>query len=382
MPAMAQKRDYYEVLGVARNASEKEISAAYRKMAIRYHPDSHPGDEDATAKFKEAAEAYEVLGDSDKRTIYDQYGHAGLEAGGAAPHYGDVGDIFEAFGDLFGFGDIFGGGRGGRRRARRGANISCSVALTLEEAARGATKKVHFTRRQICSTCQGNGSRPGSSPDTCRHCGGRGQVVQSAGILRVQTTCPICQGAGQIISDPCDDCRGNGYIKEGVDLEVRIPPGIDDGMTVRRPGEGEPSPDGGPAGDVMCTVRVRSHHLFQRRGEHLIVKLPITYSQAALGAIVEVPTLDGPDQLTIPRGTQSGELFQLRGRGLRDPHGGPRVGDLVVETFIEVPKRVSPEQEEVLRSLAELEQTNVTPHRKNFLERLASYFTGQGEEEQ
>lgn len=377
MATMAGKRDYYEVLSVSRNASEKEIAAAYRKMAIRYHPDSHPGDENATAKFKEAAEAYEVLSDRDKRAIYDRFGHAGLESGGFSPHYSDVGDIFEAFGDLFGFGNMFGGMGGSRRRrrARRGNDVRSDVTLDLEEAARGVTKTVEFTRSKRCPKCNGAGSRPGSSPETCRRCGGVGQVVQSAGILRVQTTCPACRGSGQVISDPCPECHGAGYTQEPVRLEVQIPAGIGDGMQVRLPGEGEPSPDGGPAGDCYCFVSVRPHRLFHREGNHLVLRLPITYGQAALGATLEVPTLDGRDALDVPRGTQSGDVFRLPGRGMPDPRGGPK-GDLLVQTYIEVPKKLTPRQEDLLRQLAEEENVHVTPQRKSFLEKLTSYFTG------
>jgi molecular chaperone DnaJ len=377
---MAQKRDYYEVLGVSRSASEKEIAAAYRKMAIKFHPDSNPGDETATEKFKEAAEAYEILSDGDKRRIYDQYGHAGLDAGGASPHFHDVGDIFEAFGDLFGFGDMFGGGGGRRRRrARRGSDVRCDVALDLEEAASGVSKSVEFDRSKQCNVCSGSGSRPGASPEACRRCGGRGQVVQSGGILRVQTTCPTCRGAGTVISDPCTQCRGNGYTKEHVKLDVAIPAGVDDGMRVRLMGEGEPSPDGGPPGDCYCFVTLRPHRLFQREGDHLILRLPIGYSQAALGATIEVPTLDGRADLEVPQGTQSGDVFRLRGRGMPNPRGG-KLGDLLVQTYIEVPKKLSQREEELLRELAELENANVTPHRKSFLEKLAGYFTNEQSE--
>jgi molecular chaperone DnaJ len=376
---MAAKRDYYEVLGVSRNASEKEIAAAYRKLAIKYHPDTNPNDEAATEKFKEAAEAYEVLGDAEKRHIYDQYGHAGVEAGGGARQFHDVGDIFEAFGDLFGLGDLF-GGMGGRRRPRqrRGADVRCDVTLDLEEAAKGVSKTVEFTRSKRCGTCSGTGARPGSSPQACRRCGGRGQVVQSAGILRVQTTCPACQGSGMVISDPCPECRGAGYAKDRVKLQVAIPPGVDDGMRVRLPGEGEPSPDGGPAGDCYCFISLRPHRLFQRDGSNLILRMPITYTQAALGATIDVPTLTGKATLELPRGTQSGKVFRLAGRGMPDPRGGA-LGDLLVQTIIEVPERLTEQQEELLRELAELENSNVSPHRRSFLEKLTSYFTGESE---
>ena len=371
MATMASKRDYYEVLSVKRDASEKEIAVAYRKLAVKYHPDSNRGDDDAVAKFKEAAEAYEILSDPEKRARYDRFGHAGVDQVGQ--QFQDVEDIFEAFGGIFG--DLFGAPRrgSGQRRVRRGADIRCDVALELEEAARGVTKAVEFTRSKACETCKATGSKPGSTRAPCRRCGGHGQIVQSAGILRVQTTCPSCQGAGSMITDPCDDCRGRGYVQERAKLDVTIPPGIDDGMRVRLAGYGEPSPDGGPAGDAYCFVSVRKHKLFQREGTHLILQMPITFSQAALGATIEVPTLDGPSEIKVPPGSQSGEIFRLRGRGMPDPRGGAP-GDLHVQTHIEVPKKLTPRQEELLREMAELERANVSPQHKSFLERLKDYF--------
>jgi molecular chaperone DnaJ len=372
MAAMAQKRDYYEVLGIQRSATDKEISASYRKLAMKFHPDANPGDEEAVEKFKEAAEAYEVLSDTDKRARYDRYGHQGVDE--TAPHFTDVEDIFEAFGDIFGggvFGDLFGRRRG--RRQRRGADIRCDVTLTLEEAARGITRSVEFSRSKRCETCTGTGARPGSSPETCRRCGGRGQVVQSAGFVRVQTTCPSCKGAGNVITHPCDSCRGNGYLASKVKMDVVIPAGVDDGMRVRLPGEGEPSPDGGPSGDCYCFIAVRPHSIFQRDGKNLILQVPISYSQAALGAHLEVPTLSGPEQLAIPGGTQHGDVFRIRNRGVVDPRGGS-LGDLLVQVYLEVPKKVSPEQESLLRKLAELEHVDVPPHRRTFLEKLRDYF--------
>jgi molecular chaperone DnaJ len=369
---MASKRDYYEVLSVKRDASDGQISAAYRKLAVKYHPDSNPGDAEAVEKFKEAAEAYEVLSDPEKRARYDRFGHQGVDAAGGA-HFHDVEDIFEAFGDIFS--EMFGGGgqRRGGRRVRRGADVRADVTLDLEEAAKGIVKSVEFARNKACETCKGSGSKPGSQRATCRRCNGHGQIVQSAGILRVQTTCPTCHGAGSVITDPCEACRGRAYVQERAKLDVTIPAGIDDGMRVRLAGYGEPSPDGGPPGDCYCFVKVRKHKLFQREGTHLILQMPITYSQAALGAKIEVPTLQGPHELTLPPGTQSGEVFRVRGRGLPDPRGGA-TGDLHVQTYIEVPKRLTPTQEQLLRGLAEVEQTEVSPHRKSFLERIRQYF--------
>ncbi|MEZ6092953.1 MAG: molecular chaperone DnaJ [Pirellulaceae bacterium] len=368
------KRCYYEVLGVTRESGEREISKAYRKLAVKFHPDSNPGDDDASTRFKEAAEAYEVLSDSDKRARYDRYGHAGVDGAGA--QFGSAEDIFAAFGDIFGggvFGDLFGGGGGRGRRHRRGSDLRVDVALTLEEAARGTTRTVKFNRSIACSTCGTTGSKPGSQPQVCAQCGGHGQIVQAAGILRMQTTCPACRGAGSRIVDPCLDCRGRGFIQREVEMDVDIPAGVDDGMRVRLSGEGEPSPDGGPPGDCYCFISVERHKIFHRDGRNLIVQMPIAYTQAALGADIEVPTLDGPKPLTIKRGTQSGEVFKLPGCGVPDPKSG-RVGDLLVQTFIETPKKISAEQEKVLRELAELEKVEVLPQRKNFLDRFKEYF--------
>lgn len=380
MVSMSTKRCYYEVLGVPRDVGDREIASAYRKLAVKFHPDSNPGDELATEKFKEAAEAYEVLSDSEKRALYDRYGHAGVD--GASSQFGSAEDIFEAFGDLFGgglFGDIFGSGGRRGRRVRRGADVRTDVVLTLEEAAQGVEKSVQFTRNEQCTECSGSGSRPGSSPETCRTCGGQGQVLQSAGILRVQTTCPHCKGRGQVIVDPCQKCNGAGHTQKQVSLDVKIPAGVDDGVRVRFTGQGEPSPDGGPAGDCYCFVSVEPHRIFQRDGKNLILHLPITYPQAVLGARIEVPTLEGPDELKVPKGTQSGEVFRMNGNGMPDPHGGRR-GDLLVQTFVETPKKLTPRQEELLRELAELEHANVTPHRKSFLDKLKKYFAPQQED--
>lgn len=374
------KRCYYEVLGVSRTASEAEIASAYRKLAVKYHPDANPGDDAAAEKFKEAAEAYEVLSDSEKRARYDRYGHEGVR--GQAAQFHSVDDILDAFGDLFGGGmfDGFFGGRGSRRRPRRGADVRCDVELTLEEAARGVTKRVTFQRRSPCPECHGSGAAEGSQRTACPQCGGRGHLLQSAGILRVQTACPTCRGEGSIIEQPCQKCRGSGLVVEPVTLDVVIPPGVDTGNRIRIAGEGEPSAAGGPPGDCYCFVHVRDHAIFHRDGRQLIVEVPITYSQAVLGAVVQVPSLEGPQDLKIPSGTPAGKLFVLRHLGMPDPHGGPR-GDLLVKTYIDVPKKVSDEYRQLLEKIAELEHADVTPQRKGFLDKIKEYFHFTSEED-
>ncbi|MFK7737675.1 MAG: molecular chaperone DnaJ [Pirellulaceae bacterium] len=376
----ATKRDYYEVLGVERGVSSGELSKAYRKLAIKYHPDSNRDDEDAIVKFKEAAEAYEVLSDEQKRARYDQYGHSGVE--GAAGGFQDVGDIFEAFGDLFGgsiFEDFFGGRS--RSRVRRGADIRCDVTLDLEEAASGVKKQVALTRHEACGRCEATGAEPGSQAQVCGRCRGQGQVVQATGILRVQTSCPQCRGSGQIITTPCQECDGSGALPKQVSLEVTIPAGVDDGMRVRLSNEGQASPDGGPPGDAYCFIQVRQHPIFRREGSDLVIQVPLTYTQAVLGTEVEIPTLGGKKSFEVPKGTQSGEVFQLRGQGMPDPRSGMR-GELLVQTFVEIPKKINSQQEELLRQLADLEEKHVTPHRKSFFERVFDYFRVDGEGEE
>jgi len=372
---MASKRCYYEVLGVARESSQADIARAYRKLAIKYHPDSNQNDESAVVQFKEVAEAYEVLNDPEKRTRYDNYGHAGVQQQAGAQ---DMGDIFEQFGEMFRgtiFDDFFSAGGNRRGRARRGADVRCDLTLTLEEAAAGVKKEVKLVRHVVCGGCEGSGAAAGSSPEVCRRCRGQGQVVQATGILRVQTTCPACRGSGKTISNPCKTCDGSGMQPQEVKLEVPIPAGVDDGMRVRLSGQGQPSPDGGPPGDAYCFIHLKAHSLFRRDGSDLELQLPISFSQAALGTTLEVPTLSGAKELVIPAGTQSGDVFRLRQLGMPDPHTG-RKGDLLVHTFIEVPKKLNPRQEELLRELASLDSEQVTPHRKSFSERIGDYFVG------
>jgi molecular chaperone DnaJ len=381
MVQMAGKRDYYEVLGIERSAGEEQISQAYRKLALKYHPDRNPDDDEAIVKFKEAAEAFEVLSHAEKRARYDRYGHAGLAGpGGGAPEFRDVSDIFDAFGNIFGdglFGDLFGGGGHGRRRAHRGGDVQCDVELDLLEAARGANKTIKFRRHQKCETCGASGAKPGTKPETCQYCSGQGRVVQSSGIFSVQTTCPACQGRGKLIRQPCSACRGAGYVQGTVSREVKIPAGVDDQTQLRLSGEGDPSPNGGPPGDCYCVIHVAEHALFQRKGQHLICQVPITYSQAALGATIEVPTLDGRESLVIPHGTQSGDFFTLRNRGMPDPRHRGR-GDLLVQVHIEVPKELTAEHERILRELAEVDNSEVSPKRSNFFEKLKHYFQHSG----
>ncbi|HEX4131355.1 MAG TPA: molecular chaperone DnaJ [Pirellulales bacterium] len=374
---MPAKRDYYEVLSVVRTATQTEISASYRKLAIKHHPDKNPGDDDAVRLFKEAAEAYEVLSDDDKRARYDRYGHAGVDGPGGGAHFTDVNDIFQAFGDLFGdgvFGDLFGGGRGrGGRRVAKGSDVRSDITLDLLEAARGVTKEVAFTRNRKCEECSGSGARPGTKPEACKYCGGHGQVIQSSGIFRVQTTCPACHGTGTVIKTPCDACDGHGMVEERATREVSIPAGVDGQTRMRIAGEGDASPGGGPPGDCYVFINVKEHPLFRRDGMNLICRMPITYSQAALGATVEVPTLDGRESLKIATGTQSGDIFKLRGRGMPDPRRRG-TGDLLVQVYLEVPKHLTSRQKELLRELAQEEHANVSPEQKSFFEKLKDYF--------
>ncbi|MEK6234054.1 MAG: molecular chaperone DnaJ, partial [Planctomycetales bacterium] len=323
---MSEKRDFYDVLGVERDATDKQIADAYRKLALKYHPDRNPDDEDASHRFKEATEAYKVLTDPQQRGRYDQYGHAGLDGMGSPADFGDLGDLLsEVFGG--GFADFFGGGGGGggargRRRVRKGSDVRCDLTLDLMEAARGAEKTVRVQREKKCKTCDGSGAKPGSSPESCKFCGGRGQVLQEAGFVRVQTTCPRCRGQGSVIRDRCPTCRGQQVVAEEFELEIKIPAGVDNDNMVPIRGQGNPSPDAdGPPGDCYCVIHVDDHPLFQREGHHLICELPITFSQAALGATVEAPTLDGPEPLEIPAGIQPNEIIRLRGRGMPDPRG-------------------------------------------------------------
>jgi molecular chaperone DnaJ len=370
---MATQRDYYEILGVAKTAAPEDIKKAYRKAAAANHPDRNPGDTAAVERFKEAAEAFDVLGDPNKRALYDRHGHEAFSRGaGRQPGFNDVSDIFSVFGDALE--GLFGGGqqRGGRR-ATRGDSLRCSIRIDLKGAAFGCTRTVEIHRDELCSECDGSGAKPGSSPEKCAYCAGRGQIVQAQGFFRVQTTCPACRGAGEVIRDKCPKCAGSGRESKKVQLEVKVPPGVDNGMQLCLRGEGEPGDHGGPRGDLFCDIHVAEHSLFKRQGHDLICAVPLSYPQAALGTTLEIPLLDGREQLEINAGAQPGDIIRLRGKGMPDPHSR-RKGDLLVQLVVEVPKSLNARQEELLRELAELEEKNVSPHQKSFFEKIKDYF--------
>jgi len=374
---MVDQRDYYEVLGVGKRAASAEITAAYRKLAIRFHPDKNPGDSEAATRFKEAARAFEVLSDADLRSRYDRFGHAGVE-GGRRHDFNDISDVFEAFGDLFGggiFGEAFGGGRQRQSRARKGRDVFCQVQLSLVEAARGVTKTVEFDRHETCGECDGSGARKGTQPQPCDYCAGRGQVIQSAGVFRLQTTCPACRGAGTVIRDRCPACGGEGVTQERAARKVTIPAGVDRDVRVRLAGEGEPGAAGGPPGDCYCVIEIEDHPFLVREGKDLHCEVPVSFTQAALGATVDVPTLDGAKPLEIARGTQPGDVIRVRGLGMPEVRGRG-IGDLHVHVHVEVPKSISPRAEELLRELAVEEHATVSPKRTSFFSRLAEYFQG------
>lgn len=372
---MAEKRDYYDVLGVGRDTAEDDIRSAYRKLALKYHPDRNPGDKEAEANFKEAAEAYEVLRDPEKRSRYDQYGHEGLR--GRVAGFQDVADIFSAFGDVFSgsiFGDLFGGG------LSRGANIRAEVEIDFEEAVFGVSRVIEIARREPCGNCEGSGCRPGTKPETCTYCGGMGRVRQVQAFFQIQTACPACNGEGSVIKSPCPRCDGTGRAPKLRKIEVKIPAGIEDNTRLRVSGQGEPSADGRP-GDLYCFIRVRPHPLFQRHGDHVLIDVPVTFSQAALGAELDVPGLGGRKHETkIPKGTQSGDILQIRGAGVPRLNSYGR-GDQLVRVIVEVPKKLTKRQEELLRELAETEEANVTPERKSFFKKVKEYFSDHQDEE-
>jgi molecular chaperone DnaJ len=373
---MATQRDYYEILSVERTASGDVIKRQYRKLAMKYHPDRNPGDAEAESRFKECAEAYEVLSDQDKRQRYDQFGHAGLK--GSAGHdfsHMDAGDIFSMFDEIFG-GGRRASGRRGPGGASRGYDLETQTQITLEEAFRGTEVEIEFTRKDLCGTCGGTGGKPGTEPSTCTMCGGAGQVQQAGlgGMFRMVNTCPNCSGSGKVYLEKCGTCRGSGRVAKKRELSVRVPAGIRDGQAIRVGGEGEPGTGGGPHGDLHVVVRVAEHELFTREDDHLIMKMPVSFSQAALGTTVSVATLDGETELTIKPGTQHGELFRIRGKGMPSLRGGSR-GDLIVALLLEVPTKLTGKQKELLRAYAESENHEVLPENKGFWEKIKTYIS-------
>ncbi len=378
---MADKRDYYEVLGIQKGASEDEIKKAYRRQAKKYHPDLNPGDTTAEEKFKEVNEAYEVLSDSQKRARYDQYGHAGVDpnfgAGGGAGGYGGFSDMDIDLGDIFS--SFFGGGgrRSNPNAPRRGSDVAASVVLSFEESAKGCKKQVEVNLVETCSECGGNGAQKGTSPKTCPNCGGSGQVRRQQrtpfGVMQTQAACDRCRGTGRIIETPCSHCHGDGRVTVRRTIGVNIPAGINDGQSLMIRGKGNAGQNGGPAGDLQVRIAVRPHPLFERRGNDIYCDLPLTFVQASLGAEVQVPTLDGKEPFTIKEGTQPGELLKLKGKGFPDVQGR-RTGDLVFRVTIEVPRNLNHEQKELLRKFDSTTTDKNYHRRKGFFDKIKDLF--------
>ena len=358
-------RDYYEVLGVGKDADEGSLKKAYRKLALKFHPDRNTDDPTAEEKFKEASEAYEVLNDAEKRSIYDQHGHDGLKGRGFEPNFTDVGDIFSAFADMFGFGDVFGGGGrgggGGGRRVRRGADLEYPLTLDFLEAAHGCEKQVHVQRSAHCEKCTGTGLNDGKKPSQCDTCAGHGQVIQQQGFLRIRTNCPGCGGSGVKTNaeDNCKPCRGSGRVRTTEELKVTLPAGVDHGMQLRLVGKGEVGDPGAPVGNLFVTVNIAEHEVFQRDGTHTYCSIPVPYPVMALGGDITIPTIDGEDVFHVPQGTESGKVFTITRKGIVRVSGrGPR-GDHHVQVVVDVPKTLSKEEENLLRQLAEIQGSGV-----------------------
>ena len=347
------KRDYYEVLGLTKTAAEQEIKSAYRKLALKYHPDRNHGSKDAEDKFKEAAEAYAVLADADKRRMYDRFGHAGLGSGaGFDPSvFTGFEDILGGLGDIFGFGSVFGAAGPRRAGPQRGADLRYDLEISFEESAKGAETAIQIPRQEPCDTCKGSGAAPGTKPTTCPQCQGRGQLRYQQGFFTVARTCGQCRGSGSVISKPCPDCKGSGRIPKERKLTVRIPPGIATGQRLRLSGEGEAGPAGGPAGDLYVVIHVQDHPFFQRDGNDLFCEIPLNYPTLALGGDIKIPTLEGEENFTVPESTQSGATFTLRGRGMPDVSGRGR-GNLIVRVKLVTPKKLTRDQKRLLEELA------------------------------
>ncbi len=369
------KRDYYEVLGVSKSADEKEIKKAYKKLAMKYHPDRTQGDKALEEKFKEIQEAYEILTDSQKRAAYDQYGHAGVDPNrGGGGGFGGGADFGDIFGDVFG--DIFGGGRGGRSRARQGADLRYNLDMSLEEAVRGKDVEIRVPTLVECEPCKGSGAKKGSSPTTCPTCKGAGQVQMRQGFFAVQQTCPTCSGKGKIIADPCNSCRGQGRTEKTKTLSVKVPPGVDTGDRIRLSGEGEAGEQGAPAGDLYVQVNVREHDIFTRDQNNLYCEVPVGFTTAALGGEIHVPTLDGKVKLKITPETQTGKMFRLRGKGVKSVRSGS-LGDLICKVVIETPVNLSSKQKELLEEFDAAISGQAAKHRpkeKGFFDGVKKFF--------
>ena len=371
------KRDYYEVLGVAKNASEEEIKKSYRRLAMKHHPDRNPGDKASEDKFKEAKEAYEMLTDADKRAAYDRYGHAGVDPNMGAAAGANMGGFAEAFGDIFG--DIFGGG-GGRARSGpqvyRGADLRYSLDITLEQAANGYDTQIKIPTWDNCDVCKGSGAKPGTKPQTCPTCAGAGTVRMQQGFFSIQQTCARCHGTGKIIPEPCATCDGVGKIKSTKTLEVKIPVGIDDGMRIRSSGNGEPGVNGGPSGDLYVEIHIKQHAMFQRDGDDLHCEMPISFATAALGGDLEIPTLNGSAAISIPDGTQSGKTFRLRGKGIKGVRSG-YPGDLYCHVIVETPVRLTDTQKKMLRDFETSMKeggSKHSPQTKSWADKVKEFF--------
>lgn len=366
------KRDYYKVLGLDRNASEAEIKKAFRRLAMKYHPDRNPSSEEATVYFKEVKEAYEVLSDPQKRAAYDQFGHAGVDPTTGGFRTGaSFGDIFD---DLFG--DIFGGARHGRTRAQRGVDLQYTLELTLEEAVFGTEQSIQVPLLAACDLCHGSGMRPGAQPQTCTTCRGIGQVRMQQGFFSVQQTCPACHGTGKIITDPCAQCHGQGRVEESRTLSVKVPPGVDSGDRIRLAGEGEAGAHGGPSGDLYVQIKVKPHRLFSREGDNLLCEVPISFTTAALGGELDVPTLDGRVKLKVPPETQTGRSFRLRSKGVKPVRGG-QLGDLLCKVVVETPVNLTKAQKDLLQQLDEHMReggTHHSPRSQHWLDGVKGFF--------
>jgi molecular chaperone DnaJ len=355
---MTTKRDYYEILGVNRNADADAIKASYRKLALKYHPDRNPGDKEAEENFKEAAEAYEVLRNSQKRNIYDQYGHQGLQGTGFTGFRGFE-DIFSSFGDIFEEFFGFGGGRRSRTAARRGADLRYDLTISFMDAAFGTDTEIEIEKLQNCPTCQATGCEPGTYPEECRQCGGTGQISRTQGFFSIRTSCPHCRGEGRSITHPCPDCRGTGQVERVEKVSVKIPPGVDTGTRLRLASEGESGTLGGPPGDLYVFVNVKPHDFFKRNNNDIICQVPISFIQAALGADIDVPTLTGEKKLHIRKGTQPGEVFRFKGEGIPHLRGYGR-GDQIMQVLVKTPTGLSKKQEGLLKEFAKLESAKLS----------------------